>query len=368
MTKRMRLIAWIRRGCLLLLIPTLFVHAAESVQTSANEARKAGTYANWAGESTEDLHLACPGFLKPLAERGDRGGFTEQCETRLDQEFLDKIPMSIPISAKDYTLSWRHVFDDPMVKRRIVLDTLSDPICMNTSGYSSGDELEDRCNATLTADYAVLKYKCTVGLLTTRKFIVEGFKVPTYLSTFDRIFDSDSYWEHRSRLEYGYYREAWINAKCAGVPDEALASLGVFDDTLELGGNPAQGQENWWWAEQGFEAYELMGVAGQFSSNLVQTEYGYEKESLSAWQRVEPVITELLKVKNPGYFQSLPAEEAARLKHFIAAQTWAKMRQRDIDKDWLIRQVGEFSDEALKQAADEAIAMMAKQGVGETWF
>ena len=44
------------------------------------------------------------------------------------------------------------------------------------------------------------------------------------------------------------------------------------------------------------------------------------------------------------------------------------MKRVNVDQNWLLRQIGEFSNEELKQAADDATAMMAKQGVGETWF
>ena len=334
----------------------------------ATEARTAGTYANWDGESTEDLHLNCPGFLEPLDERGARGGFTRQCESRLDQEFLDKMPMSTPMYAKDRTLTLRHVFHEPLVKRRIVLDTLGDPNCMTSASHTSGNELAGRCNVNQIADYAALKYECAGGLPATHRLIENGLEALSNLTLFERFFDSDSYWEKRWRLEYGYFYKAWIVAKCAGVPVEAFASIGVFENTMDIGGTPTQGEEDWWWVEQGYEAYQLSGVAARLSDNFVRYEYGFEKDTLSGWQRVEPVMAELLKVKDPGEFQSSAEEKAARLKHFIVAQTWMKMRRVDVNKDWLLEQVGEFSDEELKQAAEEATAMTAKQGVGETWF
>lgn len=104
------------------------------------------------------------------------------------------------------------------------------------------------------------------------------------------------------------------------------------------------------------------------SNNFVRFEYGFEKDTLSGWQRVQPIMAELLKVKDPGEFQSSAEKRAARLKHFIVAQTWMKMRRVEVNKVWLLEQVGEFSDEELKQAAEEATAMTVKQGVGETWF
>ena len=334
----------------------------------ATEARTAGTYANWDGDPTEDLHLNCPDFLGSLDERGARGGFTRQCESRLDQEFLDKIPMSTPMYAKDRTLTLRHVFDEPLVKRQIVLETLLDPDCMTSDIHPPSNELADRCNANFIADYAALKYECAGGLPITHRLIENGIEALSGLSLFDRFFDSDSYWEQRWRLEYGYFNKTWIVAKCAGVSVEAFASLGVFENAMDIGGTPAQGEEDWWWVEQGYEAYKLTGVAARLSNNYVQIEYGFEKDTLSGWQRVQPVMAELLKVKDPGEFQSSSEEKAARLKHFIVAQTWMKMRRVEVNKDWLLEQVGEFSDEELKQAAEEATAMTAKQGVGETWF
>lgn len=351
-----------------MLIPALLLTASEYAQVSENEDRTSGTFTNWSGDSTEDLHVNCPGFLEPIAERGVRGGFTQQCEATLDQEFLNQLLPWTPIYAKDSTLTWRHVLDKPLAKRKTVLATLRDPVCMETGNRQSGDDLVDRCNANVVADYAALKYQCAGGLPNVLRFIESGFEVPSYLSVFDRIFDNDAYWEKRWRLEYAFFRYAWTAAKCASVPKEALASLGVFENTMKFGGNPAPGEEDWWWAEQGSEAYQLMAVADKLSTNLVRTKYRYERKNLSSWQLIDPVMAELLKVKNPGDFQSLSEEKAVRLKHFIAASTWIKMKQVDVDKNWLHRQIGEFSDEELTQAAEEATAMMNKQGVGETWF
>ena len=355
-------------GCVTLLMAVFSVHATEYTQTLTSEERTPGISTNWPGDSTEDMHHNCPGFLDPLAERGLRGGFTTQCEAILDQKFLDQILPWTPIYAKDHTITWRYVLDHPLAKRKIVLATLDDPACVFTGDHPTSDELADRCNANVIADYAALKYACTGGLPRVLRFIENGFEVPSYLSTFERIFDSDSYWEKRWRLEYGYYRHAWVAAKCDGIPDEAFVSLGEFENTMNLGGSPATGEEDWWWIEQGSEAYQLMRVADRLSNNLTRTEYGYERKNLSSWQLVDPVIVELLKVKNPGAYSNTAEEKAARLKHFIAALTWIKMKQVDVDQNWLLRQIGEFSDEDLEQAANDANAMMAKQGVGKTWF
>ena len=295
-------------------------------------------------------------------------GFTPDCEATLDETFLDQILPWTPIYAKDHTLTWRYVLDEPLAKREIVLATFDDPACRTTSDHPSGNELSVRCNVDVIADYAAFKYACTSGLPLVHRFIENGFEVPSYLTVFERVFDNDSYWEKRWRLEYGYYRHAWVAAKCDGVPHEALASLGVFENTMALEGSPAPGEEDWWWIEQGFEAYQLMRFADRLSNNLSRTEYGYERKNLSSWQLVDPVVVELLKVKDPGDYSSTVEEKRARLKHFIAASTWIKMKQANVNQDWLLRQIGEFSDAELKQAAVEASAMMAKQGVGETWF
>ena len=78
-------------------------------------------------------------------------------------------------------------------------------------------------------------------------------------------------------------------------------------------------------------------------------------------------MAEVLKVKEPGNFSNTTEEKVARLKHFIAASTRMKILREDVDQDWLLRQIGEYSDEELAQAAEEAKKMMNKQGVGETW-
>lgn len=369
MIYRMRLITLISCTCLLVLIPVCFTQATENEQTSATEARKPGSRTFFKNESTEDYHANCPGFFEPIAERGVRGGFTPQCEAILDNEFLNQILPWIPISAKDGTLTWHHVFDKPLAKRAIVLETLRDPVCMETENRPSTDELADRCNANVIADYAALKYACAGSLPVLYRFIERGFRLPPHLTWFERIFDNDYYWERRWRVEYGFFRNAWNAAKCASLPEEALASLGVFENMMEFGGSPAPGEEDWWWAEQGFEDYKLMDVADRLSSNFTRTEYGYESESniKSAWQGIHPLMAEVLKVKEPGNFSNTTEEKVARLKHFIAASTWMKILREDVDQDWLLEHIGEYSDEEFAQAAEKAKEMMDKQGVGKTW-
>ena len=350
-----------KRGCVFLLLSVYLAHATENAQMSPNEPRKAGTYVVWPGDSTEEINLRCPGFLEPLTERGVRGGFTEQCESRLDQEFLGKIPIAMPIHANDSTLIWQYVFDEPLVKQKIVLKTLADPNCMITEVRSSGDELVDRCRVNTIADYAVLKYMCTGALFRIHKFIEDGYDPSRYLSAFERLFDNDSYWKKRWRQEYLFYHHGWIAAKCAGVPQEAFVSLGMLDDTTELREIPTPGEDDWWWIEQGIEAYRLLGVVDRLSSNLVRAEYGYKKETLTSWQAVDPIMAEFIKVNNPGDYPHTAEAKAARLKHFIAASTHIKIWQANIDQDWLLKQVGEFSDDELTQAAEDATEMMSKQ-------
>ena len=217
-------------------MPIISVQATEHVETLTTEHRTPGISTNWPGDSTEDFHRNCPGFLEPIAKRGLRGGFTERCEATLDEKFLDQILPWTPIYAKDHTLTWRYVLDEPLAKRKIVLATLDDPACVIAGDQPSNDALADRCNASVIADYAALKYACTGGLPSVLRFIENGFEVPSYLSVFERIFDNDSYWEKRWRLEYGYYRHAWVAAKCDGIPDEVFASLGVFENTIKLEG------------------------------------------------------------------------------------------------------------------------------------
>lgn len=111
-----------------------------------------------------------------------------------------------------------------------------------------------------------------------------------------------------------------------------------------------------------------MGIADQLSSNLTRTKYGYDPETLNVWQRVQPVMVELIQVKNLGGSPSGVEQKAARLKYFIASQTWMEKRRINVSEEWLLRQVGEFSDEEPMKAADEATAMMKKQEVGTNWI
>lgn len=317
---------------------------------------------------TDDLHRHCPDFVAPLEERGVRGGFTPECEARLDEQFFDEVPPLMPFNAQDYRITWRYVFERPMSKRWLVRDALVKPECRDVPDDAATMDLAEHCRVDAIADYAVLKYKCASGYYRLRGRIDEGIVLPFwYVFPLERFFDNESYWQKRYGIENGYFRYAWIVAKCAGLPDGALATLGVFENTMDFGGYPAPGEENWWWAEQGYEAYQLMEIADRLFENFKRTEYGYETDTLSTWQRVQPVMAELLQVKQLGDLGNAPDVKAARLKHFISAQTWMKKRRTDVSEDWLLEQIGDFTDEELTQASEEATALMNKQGVGKSW-
>lgn len=316
-------------------------------QAGSNLPRRTGRIAHWSDESTEDLHRHCPDLYKPLAERGVRDGFTSRCEARLDQRFLDEVPGLMPIAAEENTLTWRHAFDDPFGKRRIVLDVLADPECRVADDQVRHD-LAQRCSADVVADYAVLKYKCASGLYRVRDRIEHGIREP---------------WDSN----VAHFRHAWHAAKCAGVPPEALASLNVFPNSMEFWGEPALGEEHWWWAEQGFEAYQLMGIADRLAAHITRTEYGYEPGDISTWQRVQPVMAEVLKVKDPGRFETPTERKMARLKHAVATLTWMRIRATDVDATWLFGQARHFTREEYDQATEDAKAMMTRQRA-ESYF
>ncbi|MCY4128292.1 MAG: hypothetical protein OXG15_03490 [Gammaproteobacteria bacterium] len=317
---------------------------------------------------TDELRRHCPDFMSPLKERGIRGGFTPDCESRLDEHFANEVPRQMPFEAKDARITWRYVFDQPQVKRKIVLDAITNPECQEFPNEPSADHIAEECRVDVIADYATLKYNCTSGFYNSRGLLNNGIEFPWwYAFSIMRLFDNESYWRTRWRIENVYFRSAWISAKCAGLPDDALASLGVFENTSEFGGKPAPGEEDWWWAEQSFEAYQLMGIADQLSANFNRIDYGYDFDSIRSWQLVQPVVAELLQIKDLGRDPRSSELKTARLKHYIAAQTWIKKRRKDVSEDWLIRQVGEFSDEELAQAVDEATKMMHQQEVGTKW-
>lgn len=332
------------------------------------EKRISGHPVVFSNESTLDLHRHCPNFVGPLEERGVRGGFTPECEEKLNELYLDEIPPLMPFEATDNRITWRYIFDRPQVKRTLVLDALSNPECLSTSDDVALDGLAEICRADAIADYAVLKYQCGGDYYGIRSRIANGIDMPWWYSyPLERLFNNESYWRKRSGIERAYFRYAWITAKCAGLPDGVLASLDVFDDIKELSGNPTPGEENWWWAEQGFEAFQLMGIAERLFNNVSRTKYGQDTETLSNWQRVEPVMAELLQVKHQGAVSNVAESKSTRLKHYIAARTWMKKRRTAVDEDWLLEQVGEFSEEELAQAAEKATAMMNNQGVGTSW-
>lgn len=319
-------------------------------------------------EPTDDLHRHCPDFVGPLAERGVRGGFTPDCEARLDEQYFDEVPPLMPFEAKDNRITWRYVFDLPEAKRWRTLDALSKPQCLSMPDDMAPADLAEQCRVDAIADYAVLKYQCAGDYFGTRGRIANGTESPWwYTYRLERLLDNETYWLKRWGVERAYFRYAWITAKCAGLPDGVLASLGVFENTMDFGGAPAPGEEDWWWAEQGFEAFQLMGIAERLFANLSRTKYGQATETLSIWQRVEPVMAELIQIKHQSTVLDTPESKPVRLKHYIAAQTWIKKRREQVNEAWLLEQIGDFSDEELAQAAAEATAMMNKQGVGTTW-
>ena len=319
-------------------------------------------------ESTHDLHRHCPDFLGPLEERGVLGGFTPECEAHLDELYFDEIPPLMPFEATDQRITWRYVFDRPWAKRRLVLDALANPTCLLVQDQIASNHLVEDCRVDAIADYAVLKYQCASGYYRIRGRIKNGIELPWwYVFPLERFFDNESYWRKRSGIERAYFRYAWVAAKCAGLANDILPSLRIFESTLDIGGEPASGEEGWWWAEQGYEAYQLMGVADRLFDNLTRTKYGYKMETLSVWQRVQPVMAELIQIKSFGSSTNAAEEKTARLKHFIAAQTWIKKRRTNVNEDWLLEQIGDYSDEELAQAAEEATVMMSKQGVGTAW-
>ena len=228
-----------------------------------------------------------------------------------------------------------------------------------------GNDLSKRCHSEIVADFAVLKYQCASGLFDRYHRIKRGTEVSwRYEIALERWFDNDLYWQKRYGSERAFFRYAWIAAKCAAVPREALASLDVIPNVMHFEGEPLPGQENWWWAEQGYEAYELMAIASDLDASISRIEYGYEPETISVWQRVQPVMAEVLKVKNAGAGLSEEEVRSARLKHLVATNTWLAIRSRvRLDNSLLSDQVGEFSAEEYEQASAAAQAMMENQQV-----
>ena len=205
------------------------------------ETRRIGYPIALSYEPTTDLHRHCPDFVGPLEERGVRGGFTPDCEARLDEEFIDEVPPLMPFEAKDDRITWRYVFQYPLAKRRLVLDAFAIPECLSSSENIPTDDLAERCRVDAIADYAVLKYQCGGSYYGNRERIAAGVDLPWwYVNPIDRLFDNESYWQKRSGIERAYFRYAWITAKCAGLPDGALASLGVFEKRWTSKENPRQ--------------------------------------------------------------------------------------------------------------------------------
>ncbi len=301
----------------------------------------------------EDIYGLCSPLAEPMAHRlSARGGLTPACEAALDRQLLDTSPSHMPIAASDGSLYWREVFSSPLEKRDRAERTLLTRSCANAGAD---------CDLDALASFGVLKYQCAGKRYEMLRHIEAGIHEVVERAGLGDLADNTVYWQRRTEVEKGYYRAAWLAAKCAAIPQGVLASFvpegrnsafpsrdprlkPKISNTAPVGHEPAPGQEGWWWAEQAWEAYQLMTYAAGLdqihrAGRLTGSPYKYGAPEPNSWQRDDPLLAEIVQLKwwkNPG-----PGDHRnARLVHAFLAATWATAQGVVLDRQWLARQVG----------------------------
>ena len=78
-------------------------------------------------------------------------------------------------------------------------------------------------------------------------------------------------------------------------------------------------------------------------------------------------MAEVLKVKDPGRYETPAERKMARLKHAVATTWWMRIRRVNVDATWLMQQVGAVTQEEYDQATESAHALMTRQDA-ESYF
>ncbi len=327
-----------------------------------------------------DLGNYCPDLRAPLAERlSPLGGFTPACEAALDRRYLDLTPV-MPITAGNGSFTWRRIFAQPLEKRRKTIKALQHS-CEFNDGTSS--ESEDACDLNTLAEFGLLKYQCGGRQFHMLNRITPGIAAAVAEAELDGTADNFLYWERRWEVEDGYYRNAWLAAKCARIPEAALGSLVPEDEqsafpgprgappwianVRSFRGTPESGQEGWWWAEQVWEATQIMAYAfardQRHQQQLAMAAYSYTVLEPGSSQQEHPLQAEIVQLKRRGAWQpSWETNRPTRLMHAYMALVWASAMQIDLDRNWLFAQVGRFSQEEWENAKGDAHRIMDAQG------
>ena len=327
------------------------------------------------GSGWDDVSRLCQGLVEPLTYRlSARGGFTVECERALDWQFLDTPPTDVPLTARDGSLTWREVFASPEESRRKAEEAIGRR-CAN---------VERDCDLNALAAFAVLKYQCGGRRYGMLDGIGPGIHEGVERAGLDHLADNMVYWRRREEVERAYYRTAWLAAKCAALPQGALASFvpegrtwafplsdpripPKLRNVTSVGHDPEPGQEGWWWAEQAWEAYQLMSRAFAMdrrgTGQLMVTAYEYGHPKTGSWQSRDPLMAEIVELKRWASLFEWEKNRQKRLNHAYLAATWASTQGLHLDRGWLFAQVGRpVSEREWEGARLRAEQMLRTQG------
>ena len=304
-----------------------------------------------------------------------RGGFTPACEAALDRQFTDTPPAAMPIAARDGSLTWREVFSSPSENREKADGALRTR-CPN---------VERDCDLGALAAFAVLKYQCGGRRSEMLRHIGPGIHEAVERADLEGLADNTVYWRRRAEVERAYYRTAWLAAKCAAVPHGVLASFvpegrtsafpssdprvqPTIVNVTPVGHEPEPGQEGWWWAEQAWEAYQLLRYAAAVdqvrgAGRFIPSQYEYGPPKPGSWQRDDPLLAEIVKLKwlkNPLFEH----DRERLVLHAYLAATWATGQNLVLDREWLSTEVGPpmVTEQEWKDARLRAERILQAQG------
>ena len=240
------------------------------------------------------------------------------------------------------------------------------------------------CDLDAMAAFAILKYQCGGRRNAMRRRIDPGIHMVVEQAGLDNLADNTDYWRRRTEVERGYYRNAWLAAKCDDLPQGALASFVAEGDTTAFPSDPRlppriynarstahdplPGEEGWWWAEQAWEAYGLMSRAYAVDRSSGRRRFGpihyeYGAPARGSWQHLDPLLAEIVQLKRWGLPIEWEESRRPRLDHAYLATIYAAAQGLSLDRNWLAAQIGPpISEAEWDEAGRRAEQFLRAQG------
>lgn len=318
-----------------------------------------------------NVHASCQFLTEPMSYRlSVLEGFTGKCEAALDEQLLDDEPIALPLGAADGSLTWRQVFSSPIRDRQNA----------ELAATAACAAMTSDCDIDALANIAILKYQCGAKRYAMLRHIEPGLHEVVQRAALDDLADNTVYWRRRSEVERAYYRTAWLAAKCAVLPNGVLSSLvperrtpvpvrkGVVrpetpDMEFLLDDAPAN-LEGWWWAEQAYQAYQLMrraySVRRGDSDRFSWSRYQYGRTDPASWQAQDPLMAEVVQFKR--WARPL-GTRSQRLLHAYLAVSHATAQGVYLDTRWLAAHIDlPVTEKEWNDAQIEAQRVLHAQG------